>query len=286
MELEFYHYLIIIIGSATAGFINTLAGNGSAITLTILTEILQLPGNIANATNRVGIVFQSSASTYAFYTNGKLDVKKSWKPILFISIGAVAGIFLAIWVSNEQFKQVFKFMLVAMLFAILVKPKRWLQNTPEKKRISQEDILDEPLDTLNKSLNSTSNKKMPDWIAIPLFLALGFYGGFIQMGMGVMFLVIMVLVAKNNIIDANVLKSFVVALYTIVAIAIFHWQGLIDWKIGGLMAIGQTAGGWWTAQFASKYPAADVWAYRVLVVVVIGAILNMFGLFRWIAQLF
>lgn len=281
MELEFYHYIIIIIGSATAGFINTLAGNGSAITLTILTEILQLPGNIANATNRVGIVFQSSASTYAFYKNGKLDVQKSWKPILFISIGAVVGIFLAIWVSNEQFKQVFKFMLVAMLLAILVKPKRWLQNseTKKKKTTSREDILDEPLDR-------SSDKKMPDWIAIPLFLALGFYGGFIQMGMGVMFLVIMVLVAKNNIIDANVLKSFVVALYTIFAIGIFHWQGLIDWKIGGLMAIGQTAGGWWTAQFASKYPSADIWAYRVLVVVVIGAILNMFGFFNWIIQLF
>ena len=52
------------------------------------------------------------------------------------------------------------------------------------------------------------------------------------------------------------------------------------------MAIGQTAGGWWTAQFASKYSSADVWAYRVLVVVVIGAILNMFGLFAWIGQLF
>jgi uncharacterized membrane protein YfcA len=277
MELEFYHYLIIIIGSATAGFINTLAGNGSAITLTILTEILQLPGNMANATNRVGIVFQSSASTYAFYKNGKLDVKKSWKPILFISIGAVAGVFLAIWVSNEQFRQVFKFMLVAMLFAILVKPKRWLQNTTKEKITTGEDILDEPLN---------SNKEMPNWIAIPLFLALGFYGGFIQMGMGVMFLIIMVLVAKNNIIDANILKSFIVALYTIVAIAIFHWQGLIDWKIGGLMAIGQTAGGWWTAQFVSKYPSADVWAYRVLIVVVIGAILNMFGFFKWIGQLF
>jgi len=148
-----------------------------------------------------------------------------------------------------------------MLFAILIKPKRWLQKTD-------------------------TDKKMNPWIGIPLFLTLGFYGGFIQMGMGVMFLIIMVLVAKNNIIDANVLKSFIVALYTIAAVAIFHWQGLIDWKIGGLMAIGQTAGGWWTAQFASKYPSADIWAYRVLIVVVIGAILNMFSFFAIIEHLF
>ncbi|HFC00097.1 MAG TPA: sulfite exporter TauE/SafE family protein, partial [Phaeodactylibacter sp.] len=87
---------------------------------------------------------------------------------------------------------------------------------------------------------------------------------------------VMVLIAKYNIMDANVLKSFVIAIYTLVAIGIFHWQGLVDWKLGGVMAIGQAAGGWWTAQFASKYPQADVWAYRVLVVVVVAAVLKMF----------
>ena len=254
MELELYHYIIAITGAAFAGFINTLAGNGSAITLTILTEVLQLPGNIANGTNRIGVFFQSSASTYAFYKNGKLDLAKGGQPIFFIALGAILGVLLAVWVSSEQFKQVFRFMMVVMLFAILIKPKRWLQKT-------------------------NPNKKMNPWIGIPLFLALGFYGGFIQMGMGVLFLIVMVLIAGYNIIDANVLKSFVVALYTIVAIAIFHWQGLIDWRIGMIMAIGQTAGGWWTANFASNYPQADIWAYRVLVVVVIGALLNMFGVF-------
>ncbi len=260
MELEIHQYIIAIVGSAVAGFINTLAGNGSAITLTILTEVIGLPPTLANGTNRVGIAFQSSASTFAFYKNGKLDVKRSWQPILFISIGAIAGVFVAVWVSNEIFKQVFKFMMVIMLFAILIKPKKWLQKTDP-------------------------DKVMNPWLAIPLFLALGFYGGFIQMGMGVMFLIIMVLIARYNIIDANVLKSFIVALYTIVALGIFHWQGLIDWKIGGIMAIGQTAGGWWTANFASNYPQADIWAYRVLIVVVIGAILNMFGVFSLIYSL-
>ena len=59
MELEVYHYVIAIVGGLFAGILNTLAGNGSAITLTILTELLQLPGNLANGTNRVGIVIQT-----------------------------------------------------------------------------------------------------------------------------------------------------------------------------------------------------------------------------------
>jgi len=258
LDLEFYHYIIAIVGAAVAGFINTLAGNGSAITLTILTQLLGLPEDVANGTNRVGVLFQTSASNHAFYKNGKLKfTPKNWQPIIFITIGAIAGIIMAVNVSNEMFREVFRFLLVAMFFVILIKPKRWLQKTDP-------------------------NKKMNPWIAIPLFLMLGFYGGFIQMGMGVVFLIIMVLIAKYNIMDANVLKSLVVMLYTIVAIAIFHSQGMIDWKIGMVMAVGQTAGGWWTANFASNYPNADVWAYRVLIVVVVGAILNLFGVFEYL----
>ncbi len=42
--IEWYHYAIAIAGGVVAGAINTLAGNGSAITLSILTEVMGLPG--------------------------------------------------------------------------------------------------------------------------------------------------------------------------------------------------------------------------------------------------
>ncbi|MEM1119532.1 MAG: sulfite exporter TauE/SafE family protein, partial [Bacteroidota bacterium] len=210
MELEWFHYAIAIGGGFLAGIINTLAGSGSAITLTILTELLGLPGNMANGTNRVGVLTAGIAGTYAFYKNDKLDIAKSSRFTIPTIIGAVAGILVAIWVSNEQFKAVFQYLMVLMLFVILVKPKRWLQATKEEDALSP-------------------------WVAIPIFLALGFYGGFIQMGMGVFYLASMVLIAKYNIIDGNAVKTFVVAVYTILAVAIFHCKGLIDWQLGGIL---------------------------------------------------
>ena len=250
--MEWYIYLIAIVGSFFAGSINTLAGSGSAITLTILTELIGLPPNMANGTNRVGVLTQSWAGTYAFYTNGKLNLEGSKRYIIPTIIGAILGVIVAVYVSNEQFKTVFSYLMVAILFVILVKPKRWLRET---------DVSNPP------SL----------FISVPLFLALGFYGGFIQMGMGVFYLAAMVLVAKYSIIESNAVKSFVVAAYTIVVIAIFQYKGMIDWQIGLLLAIGQTAGGWVTATYASRYKGADVWAYRLLVVVVIFAIVKLFG---------
>jgi len=250
--MELYHYAIAIIGGLFAGCINTLAGNGSAITLTILTEVLGLPGNMANGTNRLGVFAQTSASTYAFYKNDKINWARSRLYVILTTIGAIAGVLVAIWVSNEQFKFVFRYLLLVMLVVILIKPKRWLRETDYSAQPSL-------------------------FITIPAFLLLGFYGGFIQMGMGVLFLIIMVLGAKWSLIDSNVIKSMIVMIYTIFVIAIFQWKGLINWQMGGIIAIGQMTGGWLTANYASKYKEANIWAHRLLIVVVIAAIIRMFG---------
>jgi uncharacterized protein len=254
MQLEWLHLFIVLFGSMLAGSVNTLAGNGSAITLTILTELLGLPGNLANGTNRIGIFTQSIAGSFAFYRNGKLDIYRSRWPILLTIAGAVLGVLVAVNVSNEAFRNVFRFLMVVMFFIILVKPKRWLRQTDPSKQTNP-------------------------WIAVPLYLGLGFYGGFIQMGMGVFFLATMVLYARYSLIDANAVKIFVVGAYTSIVILVFQYQGLIDWRIGLMMAVGQTIGGYSTAHVASRFERANVWAHRLLVVVVLIAIAKLFDLF-------
>lgn len=257
MDISAYQYIIAIAGGFLAGCINTLAGSGSAITLSILTEVMGLPGNMANGSNRVGVVGQGFFSSYSFYKNGKLNIKANRLLLIFVTIGAIVGVLVATKVSNEQFMFVFKYLMVLMLFVILVKPKRWL-------------------------IQTDSTHQTPLLLSIPLFLALGFYGGFIQMGMGVFFLIIAVLVSKKNIIEANAIKSFCVLLYTVLVLAIFHYKDMVNWKVGGILAIGQIAGGYVTAEFASKYKGADVWAYRLLVVIVVLMILRLFGVFDMI----
>lgn len=254
--MEVYQYVIAIIGGTIAGGINTLAGSGSAITLTILTEILGLPPNVANGSNRLGVFAGSAAGTYGFYKNGKLNLQRSKLIIGLTTVGAIGGVLVATQVSNEQFKTVFSYLMVALLFIILIRPKRWLRASDMEYRANP-------------------------WLTIPLFLAIGFYGGFIQMGMGIFFLAAMVLAAKYSLIESNAVKAFVVALYTVVVIAIFQWKGLIDWKMGGIVAIGQTIGGYSTAQFASRYKNANVWAHRVLVAMVIFAIILLFDLHQY-----
>lgn len=249
--MELWVYPVAIIGGFAAGFINTLAGNGSAITLTILMEFMGLPPNIANASNRVGIFFQSIVSTTVFHREKKIDWENSMPFVIAVFLGAMLGLWLALNVEGEDFRKVYGTLMIVMLFVVLVKPKRWI-NPPENK------------------------KTLPRPILFIGFFILGIYGGFIQMGMGVLFLAFTVLIAKMDIIKANALKIVCVGAYTGVVLFLFAWNGLVDWRAGGLIAIGQVGGALVSSKFAARHPMANVVAHRVLVAVVIFAIVKIF----------
>lgn len=247
-------YLIAFAGAVFAGSINTLAGNGSAITLTVLTELIGLPGNLANGTNRIGVLMNGLGGSIGFYRGGKLDLRSGLPFFVIVISGAIIGIIVATMVSNEQFMFVFKWLMMAMFFVLLINPKRWLRTVYVEAKPNW-------------------------WLHVPIYLAIGFYGGFIQMGMGIFFLAALVLLNRIPIIEANAIKIFSVFLYGIIAVVIFAWKGLIEWEIGILMGIGQFIGSWITARLASRYKGVEKWAYWMLVIAVALAIFRLFGLF-------
>jgi uncharacterized protein len=246
-----YIFLIAIVGGFLAGVINTLAGNGSAITLAILTEVMQLPGNLANGTNRVGILAQGLSSTGEFFKSGIIPFRRSKLIIVVMFVGSMIGVALAVSASNEQFMFVYKYMMLIMLAVILVKPGKWLRKA---------DV----------------DFKLSPWMSIPIFLLLGIYGGFIQMGMGIFFLAAMVLVARFEIMESNAVKTIIVTFYTIIVLIIFQWKGLVDWRAGAMLAVGQASGGYVTAKFGSKSKYAGQIAYYLLLVIVVTVVIRLF----------
>ena len=182
MELYWYQYLLLFMGGTIAGVINTLAGNGSTITLFLLITF-GLPANIANGTNRIGILFQSIIATQTFAKSERFKplIKESWWIIALAIPGGIGGAIFASTMDTDLLKTVIGILMVVMFFIILIKPKRWLRET-----------------------DSQENRKT--LLNLILFVAIGFYAGFIQMGMGLFFLAIMVLGAKYSLVDANILK--------------------------------------------------------------------------------
>ena len=242
---------VAVVGSMVAGFINTLAGNGSAITLTVLTEVLGLPPLVANGTNRVGALAASATSSLTYLRSGRVDWRRGGLLLAVVVLGAIAGGIYSTQVSNAQFRSVFRWMLLLILALVFVRPKAWLAKAP-------------------------SGESWPKPLLIVAGLAVGFYGGFIQMGFGPLFLALAVLGAGMNLAQANVFKVVVVAIYTPVLLVAYAYAGQVHWVYGALMAVGQAAAAWGTTRFAIESPRAGTVAYVTLIVVVVLAAGRMF----------
>lgn len=258
--MDTYFYVIAVSGGFLAGVLNALAGFGSVVTLSIMIEFMGMSANLANGTNRINMFSQTALSSLAYYQKGKLDLRRFKLAITLTFIGSIIGVYFALNLSNEDFKLIFKYILAVMFLVVLVNPKRWIKET---------------------DLNFNLSK----WISIPLFLALGFYGGFIQMGMGLFTLVILVLLARTNLIEANAIKVFIIALYSFMLIFVFNARDLVDWRIGLTFAVGQGLGGYLAAHYASMFPKADVYVYRLLIIIVLVVLLKTFGVFSLIQSL-
>ena len=64
-----WEYPALFLIGIIVGFINTMAGGGSLITLPVLI-FMGLPSSVANGTNRIGILFSSFSAHYGFKSKG------------------------------------------------------------------------------------------------------------------------------------------------------------------------------------------------------------------------
>lgn len=249
-------YLLVVIGGILAGFVTTLAGLGSVLTLYILIEIVGLDSDIANGTNRLGIMAMSLIAIPTFYKGGHLNVRKSWPILLALFIGSIGGVILAVNIDNAAFRKVFRYLLIVMLFIVFIDPKKWIVNTDHTHQMSY-------------------------WM-LPILVVIGFYAGFIQVGTSVLLVVFLAIAGKYSLVDASGIKLTAFALYTAVCIAIFAYNDKIAWQLGGILAIGEGIGAYIAAKVATTYPKANSVVRYLLITMLIIAIIQMFELYQYV----
>jgi uncharacterized protein len=250
--VPWYIYPAIIAAGFTAGFINTLAGSGSLVTLPLLIFI-GLPPTVANGTNRVAILLQNVVGTGAFKRDNVLDTRGVIMLGIPAVIGSIIGAQIAVNINEEIMRRVIGIVLVVMLVIIIVKPRRWLQG----------------------KLETMQNR--PSWKQVILFTIIGIYGGFIQAGVGIFLLAGLVLGVGYNLVRANAVKVGIVLFFTIFALIIFILNGQVNWIVGLILAIGNMLGAWVATKVAVKHGAQ--WVHRLLIAVVTISAANLLGLF-------
>ena len=253
------YLFLAVLGGVLAGIINTLAGSGSLVTLPIL-ALLGLPSPIANATNRVGVVVQCMVASASFRRQGYLPFyKATWWWLVPTLLGSLIGAQIAVDIPEQPLNIAIAVIMVVMLI-ITIKGKKSFEDSPLN-----------PLTILSQ--------KPATKLAIALFFV-GIYGGFIQAGVGVMLLLVLVTGAQISLPFANGLKMVVALGLASVALILFVLNDMIHWQYGLLMAVGQSIGAWLGVRFISKVPNASVWVRRLLIVILI------LGSLHYVAKIF
>ena len=117
-------YIILIISGLIVGFINTLAGGGTIISLSVF-NWLGLPFTIANGTNRVAIIMQTLSSNAVFFRHKIIPYKSIWPQAIIIAVGSLIGALFAVNVNEEFFRYALMVVLVIMIVSMFVNPNSW-----------------------------------------------------------------------------------------------------------------------------------------------------------------
>ena len=244
--MDWYIYPAVIAAGFGCGFINTLAGSGSLISLPVLI-FLGLPANMANGTNRVGILIQTVVSLISFKKQNMLDVRGGIMLALPAIVGAIIGAQIAVNLDEHMLRRVIGALMVVMLVFILARPKRWLKG--------QLEVLG----------------RRPRALELVIFFFIGAYGGFIQAGVGIFLLAGLVLGVGYDLVRANAVKVLIVLCFTAFAMVVFMINGQILWGLGLLLAVGNAGGGWLAAKLAIERGAGLVRWFLIAVVIVSAA---------------
>ncbi len=228
LTLEF---ISLLIGTGfIAGFINTIAGGGSMLTLPAL-MIFGIPADVANGTNRVGVFLQGIAGARRFQKLGKLEPRTIVPTLIPALSGSLLGSLLASFLPVIWLKPTLLITMLGMALLMLLKPS----------------VVAPPPGTPTYTLQ----ERPLAWVM--LFLS-GVYGGFVQAGVGFILIAALAGSLRYDLVRANALKMAITAALTTVALAVYFVRDQVLIIPGLLLAAGSVAGVFASVRFAISVP--------------------------------
>jgi hypothetical protein len=242
--------IALITSGLFVGFINTLAGGGTIISLTLL-MLLGLPPSVANGTNRIAIIIQNIVAVGNFKKRKILDTKKGFKLAIPTIVGSLVGAAIVVKLDEQVIQWCFGFIMIVMLFFLIYKPERWLKG--------KEELLNRP-------------------ISLKLYIIMffiGVYGGVIHVGVGYFLLMAAILGAGFDLVKGNAMKNFLVLMYVPFTLIIFVINGQVRWDYGLTHSIGNIIGAYIASKWAVEWGANFVrW---MMIIIIALSVLQMFG---------
>lgn len=242
---------MLIVAGFVAGFINTLAGGGSLITLPMLI-FLGLPPAVANGTNRIAILIQTFFATAGYKSKGVWTFPFNLYLGVSALFGALIGAQIAIDIKGDTFNKILAIIMIVVVALMIFKPK-----------------------TKSEQLLERFEGKYKFW-AIVVFFIFGIYGGFINAGIGFVIMLFLNYVNQMSLVRVNATKVAVVFVYTLGAVLMFALNDKIEWMIGFILAVGNASGAWVASRWSVSKGDRVIKIFMIVMVTILSVKLWFF----------
>jgi uncharacterized membrane protein YfcA len=209
---------ILAASGLIAGLMNAVAGGGSLITLPAL-MLMGIGAAEANATNRIAVAAQTLTATHGFHRAGVLPWAQVRRHLAPTAIGAGIGAWLATEVPDQVMEPLILGVLVTVGLVMVV---------PRGGRSSHEP--------------SEAETHAGSWFETLLMGLTGLYGGFLQAGLGLVFLGALMGIIGLDPLRANGVKAALLMGLTAVALTVFSLADMLHWTPGLVVAGGSVIG--------------------------------------------
>ncbi len=241
--------LFLLVAGFIGGVINAVAGGGSFITFPALL-LVGVPPVSANATNTFASCSGYLSGAYAFRHDLRRHRAELPRFVVLSLLGGVTGAWLLLQTPEALFREAIPWLL---LFATLL------------------FIFGGRLNELLKGFASMHRhaSSIGRLLLMLLLLGVSTYGGFFNAGLGIIILSYLALAGYRDINAMNGLKLLVSSAVSLIAIALFVYDGVIAWYEGTLVLLGTLAGGYVAARVSRRLPQHHVRAVVIVASVVI-----------------
>lgn len=218
-------FIILAIAGAVAGFLNVMAGGGSALTIPIMI-FMGYDATVANGSNRIAIQVEAITAVATFKQENHSDFPLSMKLALMTLPGGIIGAFYAVKIDDALFTKLLGVVMVLIIFSLMF--------------------------SKSKVIEHAKNHKWRNWLAWPVMSLVGFYGGFVQAGVGFVIMSALLHLYGMNLVKINMHKVFIVMVFTVPAVILFIATGNVDWFAAVALSLGMMVGTWAAVKMAIK----------------------------------
>jgi uncharacterized membrane protein YfcA len=254
---------LIVLASAVAGAVNSIAGGGTLLTFPALVG-LGIPPIVANATSTVALWPAAAASMFGY--RRELTGMRRWVAAFAIPslVGGLVGAWLLLETPPDTFAALVPWLVLGA--TVLFMMQGWIARAVSAMR-REAAASGERGAAADLPNGLAALRASPSTLVFQFLVAV--YGGYFGAGVGILMLASLGFAGFTNIHQMNGLKNWGGLCMNAVAAIAFAFSAIVSWPVALSMAVGATLGGYAGSRLAQRVPQAVV--RRAIVLIGLGS---------------